>query len=114
MITKQKTENKQYQKNEGNSASNGNKATSDYRFTILLKDDQHELVGELDYADAPAKVGVEVDSALPEVLIVTAGSIDSDPISFAYGGQTWTSSDSQCSIGDCNGGSRQMDCGFRC
>lgn len=108
MITKQRTENKQYQKNEGNSASNGNKATSDYRFTILLRDDQHELVGELDYA------GVEVDGALPEVLIVTAGSVDSDPVSFAYGGQTWTSSDSQCSIGDYNGGSRQMDCGFTC
>lgn len=110
MITKRKTENKQYQKNEGNSASNGNKATSDSRFTILLRDDQHELIGELDYADAPANVGVEVDNALPEVFIVKAGSEDSDPVSFAYGGQTWTSSDSQCSIGDCNGGSRQMYC----
>ncbi|KAL8662031.1 MAG: hypothetical protein Q9202_005085 [Teloschistes flavicans] len=104
----------QYQKNEGQAASNGNGATSDYRFTIQLKDDQHEDVGGVDYYDAPGGQGVDVTSALPLVFIATAGNVDHDPVSFAYGSQSWKSSDGQCSVGGYDKGSRQMDCGFSC
>ena len=104
----------QYQKNEGDSASNGNKGTSDYRFTILLKDDNQELVGEVDYYDAPDGQGVDVDSELPDVFIATAGSKDNDPVKFAYGSQSWDSDSGQCSVGKYDSGSRQMDCGFTC
>ena len=104
----------QYQKNEGTPASNGNHATSDYRFTILLKDANQELVGEVDYYDAPGGQGVDVDSELPEVFIATAGNVDSDAVQFAYGSQSWSSADGQCSVGGYDSGSRQMDCGFSC
>ncbi|KAL2055058.1 hypothetical protein ABVK25_004880 [Lepraria finkii] len=102
----------QYQKNEGAPDSTG--GTSNYRFDILIKDDQGELVGELDYADAPGGQGVDVDSALPEVLIVTAQNVDSDPVQFAYAGQSWDSNSGQCSVGGYDSGSRQIDCGFTC
>ncbi len=82
----------QYQKNEGQSASNDGVGTSDYRFTITLQDDQHEVIGGVDYYDAPSGQGVDVDSALPLVFIATAGNVDDDPISFAYGDQSWKSS----------------------
>lgn len=104
----------QYQKNEGQSASNDNVGTSDYRFTITLKDDQQEVVGGVEYYDAPSGQGVDVDSALPLVFIATAGNVDDDPINFAYGDHSWKSSDSRCSVGGYDSGSRQMDCGFPC
>lgn len=104
----------QYQKNEGNPASNGNQATSDYRFSILLKDANQELIGEVDYYDAPGGQGVDVDSELPLVLIAKAGNVDDDPVSFAYGDQSWNSDSAQCSVGGYDSGSRQMDCGFTC
>jgi hypothetical protein len=67
----------------------------------------------LDYADAPGGQGVDVDSALPLVLVVTAENIDSDPVKFAYGAQSWDSN-SQCSVGGYDSGKREMDCGFTC
>ncbi|KAI4200168.1 MAG: hypothetical protein LQ350_004129 [Teloschistes chrysophthalmus] len=101
----------QYQKNEGKAAANGvgNGGTSNYRFTIQLQDDQHEIIGGVDYYDAPGGQGVGVDSALPLVFIATAGNVDHDPVSFAYGSQKWKSSDSQCRVGRYDSGSRQMD-----
>lgn len=104
----------QYQKNEGNPASNGNMATSDYRITVLLKDANQELVGEVDYYDAPTGQGVGIDSELPLVFVATVGKVDNDPISFAYGSQSWESNSKQCSVGKYDSGSRQMDCGFTC
>lgn len=102
----------QYQKNEGDPASTG--GNSDYRFDITIKDDQQELVGELDHADAPGGQGVNVDSALPLVLIVTAQNVDDDPVKFAYSGQSWDSNSGQCSVGGYDSGARQIDCGFTC
>jgi len=55
-----------------------------------------------------------VFSELPLVLVATAGSVDNDPVKFAYGGQSWDSSSGQCSTGGYDSGSRQMDCGFTC
>ncbi|KAI4129290.1 MAG: hypothetical protein LQ338_002299 [Usnochroma carphineum] len=104
----------QYQKNEGNPATNGNQATSDYRFTVFLKDANGEAVGEVAYYDAPGGQGVDVDGELPLVFIVTAGNVDDDPVSFAYGDQKWDSHSQQCSVGGYDSGSRQLDCGFSC
>lgn len=42
--------------------------------------------GQLLVADAPEAVGFGVDSQLPSVLIVTAGAMDLNPVSFAYAG----------------------------
>ena len=102
----------QYQKNEGEPDSTG--GTTNYRFDIVIQDDQQERIGELDYADAPGGQGVDVDSALPLVLIVTAQDVDDDPVKFAYGDQSWDSNSDQCSVGGYDSGSRQMDCGFTC
>ncbi|KAL9099814.1 MAG: hypothetical protein Q9163_004737 [Psora crenata] len=102
----------QYQKNEGKPDSTG--GTTNYRFDIQISDGQLEPVGELDYADAPGGQGVDVDSALPYVLVVTAENVDDDPVRFAYAAQTWDSSSGQCSVGKYDSGSRQMDCGFPC
>lgn len=104
----------QYQKNEGLPATNGNLANSNYRLTIQLKDANGELVGEVDYFDAPGGQGVGVNSALPWVFIATTGAVDDDAISFAYADQFWDSNSGQCSVGGYDSGSRQMDCGFTC
>lgn len=106
----------QYQKNEGPAASNGGNAgqTSDYRFDITIKDDTGFQIGQALLQDAPTAVGDAVDSALPDALIVTAGQDDNDPVSFAYASQSWTSDDDQCSAGQYDSGSRNMDCGFDC
>ena len=104
----------QYQKNEGLPATNGNLANSNYRLTILLKDANGELVGEVDYFDAPGGQGVRFTILLPFVFIATKGAVDDHAISFAYGGQFWDSNAGQCSVGGYDSGSRQMDCGFTC
>jgi hypothetical protein len=40
--------------------------------------------------------------------------VDADPVSFAYGGDVWTSEDERCSVGAYDSGKREMDCGFTC
>lgn len=85
-----------------------------YRFSVTIKDNAGEQVGqELLETDPPGK-GIGVDSRLPLVLTVQAGSADSDPVKFAYGAQSWDSNSAQCSVGGYSSGSRQMDCGFQC
>ena len=72
-------------------------------------------MGELYYADAPTGEGVGVKSALPGVLVVIAGSVDSDPVQFAYGEGDWDSNNVlQCSVGPYDHGSRDIDCIFTC
>ncbi|KAK3170760.1 hypothetical protein OEA41_002842 [Lepraria neglecta] len=77
----------QYQKNEGPDATTG--GTSDYRFNITLFDANQNQIGDLDLGDAPGGTAVGVDSLLPNVMEVTAGNVDSDPVTFAYGDQSW-------------------------
>ena len=71
-------------------------------------------MGEVDYYDAPTGKGVGVDSELPSVFVATAGTVDDDPVTFAYGSQNWDSNSGQCSVGEYDSGSRQMDCSFTC
>ncbi|KAL8637643.1 MAG: hypothetical protein Q9228_005103 [Teloschistes exilis] len=66
---------RQYQKNEGKAASNGNGGTSNYRFTIQLQDDQHEQIGGVEYYDAPAGQGVDVNNLEEQRKPVQCGSL---------------------------------------
>ena len=67
----------QYQKNEAKVNPNPS-----YKFDINVQDNALFQIGQLLFADGPEGVGIEVDSQLPYVLIVTAGAVDSDPVSF--------------------------------
>jgi hypothetical protein len=40
--------------------------------------------------------------------------MDADPVTFAYGGQSWDSNDSRCSVGAYDRGTREMDCRWEC
>ena len=103
-----------YQKNEGPAAtSNGGSGTFNYRFDITVYDSKKVQIRQVLGADAPGVVGVGVTSALLQVLLVTAGNVDSDPVKFAYGAQSWDSSSSD-SVGAYDNGSRSMDFGFSC
>lgn len=99
----------QYQKNEPRVNPN-----PDYKFDITIYDNDHYQIGEVLFVDAPNAVGVNVDSQLPDVLIVTAGAVDSDPVSFAYAGNIWDSAGDWCDAAAYNRGMRQIDCDFPC
>ena len=45
-------------------------------------------IGQLLGAEAPGGVGVDVTSALLQVLVVTAVGVDSNPVKFASGAQS--------------------------
>ncbi|KAK2802248.1 hypothetical protein FQN50_007429 [Emmonsiellopsis sp. PD_5] len=97
----------QYQKNDRDNPN------PDYRFDISIKDHQGQEIGRADFADGSKNI--DIFSALPWVLIVTAGDEDSDPVSFAYSDQSWDSNDeSRCSMGKYDSGNRDGDCGFSC
>ena len=70
-------------------------------------------IGQLLEAEAPGGVGVDVTSALLQVLVVTAVGVDSNPVKSAYGAQSWDSNSSN-SVGACDNGSRNMDFGASC
>ena len=57
-------------------------------------------------------MGVGVDSQLPYVLIVIAGAVDLDPVSFAYAGDTWDSDGTKCLTGAYDHGTRAIDCTY--
>lgn len=70
----------QYQKNKGPGDQ------SVYRFVVTVKDAHQSQIGDVTLP-SPASV----DSALPYVLTITAGNVDSDPVLFGYAGQSWAS-----------------------
>lgn len=90
-----------------------NPATDQYTFDITVKDAVGAVIG-----GSAGQVGfpgqaISQFSQLPYVLLVTAGGVDQDPVSFAYAGAHWDSYNG-CSTGGYDSGSRQMDCGFAC
>lgn len=99
----------QYQKNEPTVNPN-----PDYRLDITIVDQINTQIGQLLFANAPEAVGVNVDSQLPYVLIVTAGAVDSDPVSFAYAGDIWDSNGTPCIATAYASGTRHIDCSFEC
>ncbi|KAK2792987.1 hypothetical protein FQN51_001392 [Onygenales sp. PD_10] len=99
----------QYQKNDRDNPH------PDYRFDISIKDHQGQEIGRADFANGPKDEKINVYSALPWVLVVTPGAVDSDPVRFAYSDQSWDSNDeSRCSMGNYDSGNRDGDCGFSC
>ena len=90
-----------------------------YYLQAELKDATGVQIGQLEKTDATNPV--DVTSALPYVLIITAdkpGSaedVDGKPLHFAYAGTEWTSDDeSHCKFGGYEDGNREGDCGFTC
>jgi len=75
---------------------------------VTIFDAAQKQIGQVLNQDAPAGQGVDVDGALPYVLIVTAQNVDADAVQFAYAGQTWDSNDQShyCSFGAYDSGSR--------
>ena len=102
----------QYQKNEG--PSNGPSGNSEYRVDVTLKDALQDVVGGVNLLSLPGGTFSGINSQLPYVFEVEAGANDDEPLRFQYNGQAWASDGWQCSVGDYNSGSRQMDCGFNC
>ncbi len=88
-----------------------------YKVDVVMKDKNGMVIGNtLGAVDASNPVSIAgFGGQLPQQLVVTTGAIDSDPIKFAYGEQSWDSSDgSHCSIGHYDHGERNGDCGFTC
>lgn len=81
------------QKNEGPAASDGNKATSDYRFDIEIFDANQNSIAKVSAADAPGDQAVNLQGPLPSPLVVEAQNVDSDPVLFSYKGDNWDSTD---------------------
>ena len=102
----------QFQKNEGPSGSDGSNAN--YRVTVNLYDALQDPVGGTTLLSVTGGSYANIDSQLPYVFEVEVGANDDMPVLFQYSGQAWRSSDSQCSVGGYDGGSRQIDCGFNC
>ena len=94
------------------------KGDTKYYLEAQIKDANQIEIGHLDKTDATESVNV--NSALPLVLIITAAkpgsSADPDgaPLQFAYGADKWSSDDTRCKFGGYQNGNREGDCGFAC
>lgn len=98
----------QYQKNEGPGDD-----TSQYRYDLTILDANGMTIGSQSLIEGGGSVG----SALPYTVTISSGATDDDPVSFAYGSDSWDTSNSgyhECSVGVYDSGSRQGDCGFTC
>ncbi|KAF1844428.1 uncharacterized protein K460DRAFT_290108 [Cucurbitaria berberidis CBS 394.84] len=93
---------KQYQKPDASKDS--------YSLEVYVNDANENKIGEV----GKSGPNVSLASKLPLTLEVKTGGIDKDPVSFAYGGDSWTSDDKRCKVGSYDSGARQMDCGFTC
>ena len=102
----------QYQKNEGPSGSDG--SNSEYRLDVTLMDGLDDVIGGVSKLSVAGGNFVGFDSQLPSVFEVEVGANDAQPLRFMYAGQGWSTDSSQCSVGDYDSGSRQLDCGFTC
>ncbi|OTB07668.1 hypothetical protein M426DRAFT_317969 [Hypoxylon sp. CI-4A] len=96
----------QYQKNENGVGEN-------YKFDISIVDAQGTGIGQVLAQEIPDFQSASIPSQLPYTITVTAGSVDDDPVNFAYAGYAFSSS-SGCSTGGYQNGNRDMDCGFSC
>ena len=85
----------------------------DYKFTVTIQDAVGAIIGGASDLAIPDFQSVSVSSELPAQLVLTVGSVDADPVQFAYNGFTFSSSNG-CSTGAYDSGSRNMDCGFPC
>lgn len=94
------------------------KGDTKYYLEAYLNDNIDNRIGNLAKTDATDPV--DITSALPWVLIVTAdrpGSaqdVDSKPLHFKYADLDWSSDDDRCKVGAYDSGNREMDCTFPC
>lgn len=110
----------QWQKNE---VQNNANQLPDYQLSVDIYDQTNRVVGSATKQDAAKPLEV-ADTSLPFNLIVAPGNLDSDPVSFWYADQFWTSADTgpahNCKGGstgngkEYDNGARKMDCGFDC
>ncbi|MCJ1264481.1 hypothetical protein MMC22_004353 [Lobaria immixta] len=112
----------QYQKNEPGDGPQDN--NPEYQLSVCVFDGNGVLLNQ--YPGAPqGTCGVfvalngqpqPIDTALPNILYVTAGAVDSDAVLFNYGEQNWGSNDQEhhSKFGAYDSGSRQGDTGFSC
>lgn len=97
----------QWQKNE-------NGVGGDYQYDVRIYDAIQAEIGGTNRLDIPDLQTASVDSQLPNTVDISSGEIDDDPVVFAYAGQSWQSSEPQCSVGGYENGNRDMDCSFSC
>ncbi|KAJ3723841.1 hypothetical protein C8R42DRAFT_472623 [Lentinula raphanica] len=84
-----------------------------YTVVAIVKDAAGLVVGF--EGDGNASAGTLVHSQLPNPLRIKAGTTDSAPLMFGYGKDIWKSDNkARCKVGSYDGGSRQMDCSFKC
>ncbi|OAL43988.1 hypothetical protein IQ07DRAFT_605502 [Pyrenochaeta sp. DS3sAY3a] len=82
-----------------------------YSLEVTLKDANENQIGGVGRSGP----SVSLASKLPLTLEIKTGGVDADPVSFAYGSQSWDSNDSsRCKVGAYDNGKREMDCGFTC
>lgn len=101
----------QYQRNQGPGLN-----TENYRFDVILYDNDQELIAELELLSIPSGQSQQVGSPLPYTFGVTAPNLDADAVYMSYNGQSWGSNDQDhhCNFGPYDGGKREGDCGFSC
>ena len=102
----------QWKKNEDQNPLNT------YQLSINILDGDRRLIGSATKQSAAETLEI-VDSVLPYDLFAATGNTDKSPLSFWYSNQYWDSNNSgngshQCSVGQYDHGSRQMDCSFAC
>ena len=100
---------RQYQKNEGSE-----NPTNEYQIEAILYDGNGKPIGGSGFVPAPNGQPVPV-SGLVSPFTITAGPIDSSPLTIKFNGVTFNSDlQPQCSVGAYDSGNRNMDCGFQC
>ncbi|KAL9583574.1 MAG: hypothetical protein Q9212_002623 [Teloschistes hypoglaucus] len=89
---------------------NPNDPSSHYHLDVTIYDAAQKEIGKVTNQDAPGGQGVDVTSALPNVLIVTAQNVDADAVLFKYGDQSWGSNDQEhhCNFGKYDNGNRYV------
>ncbi|MGI4812135.1 MAG: hypothetical protein ACRYGG_02150 [Janthinobacterium lividum] len=98
----------QFQKNEGTE-----NPTSNYQIEATIFDGKGNAIGTS--GQVPALTGTPVVvTGLVSPLTITAGAVDSDPLTVTWAGNTWLTNGTQCSEGAWDSGNRNMDCGYQC
>lgn len=109
----------QWQKNQ---VKNNANQLPDFQLSVDIYDQTNRMIGSATKQSAAKPLEV-TDTSLPYNLIIVPGGVDSDPVSFWYADQYWTSKDTgdphKCQGGDgddneYDNGARQMDCAFDC
>ncbi len=91
---------------------------NDYAFDVVIYDNNKKEIGLVQKAsiDAGTKQ-LDVTSALPYVVILTAAGDDHANVQFAYAGQSWqcgdgTTSQNTCDLGIDSNGKKEPDYGY--